>query len=98
MALTLEDILSRRTRALLLDVAATAGAAQSVADLIAPELGWNDEERARQVDTFLALVERQRRAADAAEDAVEARMLHPSGAAGSGGDPGLAPPVPGPDT
>jgi glycerol-3-phosphate dehydrogenase len=98
MALTLEDVLSRRTRALLLDAAATAGAAPSVADLIAPELGWNDEERARQVDTFLALVERQRRAADPAEDAVEARMLHPSGAAGSSGDPGLAPPVPGPDT
>jgi len=97
MALTLEDILSRRTRALLLDAAATAGAAPSVADLIAPELGWSDEERARQVEVFLALVERLRRAADPAEDAVEARMLHPTGAGGAG-DPGLAPPAPGPDT
>jgi glycerol-3-phosphate dehydrogenase len=96
MALTLEDVLSRRTRALLLDAAATAGAAPSVAELIAPELGWSDEERSRQVDAFLALVERQRRAADPAEDAVEARMLHPTGT-GSGGDPGLAPPAPGPD-
>jgi len=77
MALTLEDVLSRRTRSLLLDAAASAGAARSVADLIAPELGWSDEERTRQVDTFLALVERQRRAADAAEDAVEARLLAP---------------------
>ena len=94
MALTLEDVLSRRTRALLLDIAATAGAAGSVADLMAPELGWSDEERTRQVDSFLALVERQRRAADAAEDAVEARMLHPSGA-GSGGETGLVPPLPG---
>jgi hypothetical protein len=94
MALTLEDVLSRRTRALLLDVAATAGAAGSVADLMAPELGWSDEERTRQVETFLALVERQRRAADPAEDAVEARMLHPSGA-GSGAETGLVPPLPG---
>jgi glycerol-3-phosphate dehydrogenase len=77
MALTLEDVLSRRTRALLLDAPATAGAAPSVAELIAPELGWDDEERTRQVDTFLALVERQRRATDPAEDAVEARMLAP---------------------
>ena len=97
MALTLEDILSRRTRALLLDAAATAGAAPSVADLIAPELGWSNDERARQVEVFLALVERQRRAADPAEDAVEARLLHPTGTGGVG-DPGLAPPVSGPDT
>src|SRR5687768_11085140 len=89
MALTLEDVLSRRTRALLLDAAATAGAAQSVAELIAPELSWDDDERGRQVDAFLALVERQRRAADPAEDAVEARLLHPTGAGGTaGGEPG----------
>jgi glycerol-3-phosphate dehydrogenase len=87
MALTLEDVLSRRTRALLLDAAASAGAAQAVAEIIGAELGWSDEEQARQVDAFLGLVERQRRAADPAEDAVEARMLHPD----------LAPPVPGPD-
>ena len=77
MALTLEDVLSRRTRALLLDVAATAGAAGSVAELVGAELGWSDEERHSQVDSFLALVERQRRAADPAEDAVEARLLAP---------------------
>jgi len=83
MALTLEDVLSRRTRALLLDAAATAGAAASVAELMGAELGWSDEERGGQVDAFLALVERQRRAADPAEEAVEARLL--------------APPVPGAD-
>jgi glycerol-3-phosphate dehydrogenase len=83
MALTLEDVLSRRTRALLLDAAATAGAAGSVAELVGAELGWSDEERAVQVDAFLALVERQRRAADPAEEAVESRLL--------------APPVPGHD-
>ncbi|HEY0397998.1 MAG TPA: glycerol-3-phosphate dehydrogenase/oxidase [Acidimicrobiia bacterium] len=77
MALTLEDVLSRRTRALLLDAAASAGAAASVAELMGAELGWSDEERGRQVDGFLALVERQRRAADPAEEAVEARLLAP---------------------
>jgi glycerol-3-phosphate dehydrogenase len=98
MALTLEDVLSRRTRALLLDTAASAGAAPSVAELIAPELGWSDEERSRQVDIFLALVERQRRAADPAEEAVEARMLNPTGTGGPAGDHGLVPPAAGPDT
>ncbi|MDQ1488205.1 MAG: glycerol-3-phosphate dehydrogenase [Actinomycetota bacterium] len=77
MALTLEDVLSRRTRALLLDAAASAGAAASVAELMGAELGWSDEERGRQVEGFLALVERQRRAADPAEEAVEARLLAP---------------------
>jgi glycerol-3-phosphate dehydrogenase len=91
MALTLEDVLSRRTRALLLDAAATAGAAASVAELIGPELGWSEEERARQVDVFLALVERQRRAADPAEDAVEARMLHSTGSNRPAGEPELHP-------
>jgi glycerol-3-phosphate dehydrogenase len=77
MALTLEDVLSRRTRALLLDAAASAGASASVAELMGAELGWSDEERGRQVEGFLALVERQRRAADPAEEAVEARLLAP---------------------
>jgi glycerol-3-phosphate dehydrogenase len=75
MALTLEDVLSRRTRALLLDAAATVAAAPAVADLLAPELGWSAEETAAQVEAFTALAERQRRAADPAEAAVEARVL-----------------------
>ena len=50
MALTLEDVLSRRTRALLLDTAATAGAAPSVAELVGAELGWTNEERSRQIE------------------------------------------------
>ncbi len=75
MALTLEDVLSRRTRALLLDAAATVAAAPAVADLLAPELGWSAEETSAQVAAFTALAERQRRAADPAEAAVEARVL-----------------------
>ena len=41
MATTLDDVLSRRTRARLLGRDATAAAAESVAQLIAPELGWD---------------------------------------------------------
>ena len=78
MALTLEDVLSRRTRALLLDAGAAVAAAPAVAALMAGELGWSPEETAAQVEAFTALAERQRRAADPAEAAVEASVLsHP---------------------
>ena len=46
MATTLDDVLSRRTRARLLARDATSAAAEDVARLIAPELGW-DEARIR---------------------------------------------------
>ena len=62
MASTVEDILSRRTRALLLDREAAAAAAPAVAELLAPELGWDDAEREAQVSRFLTLVEEERRA------------------------------------
>ena len=54
MEISLDDVLSRRTRALLLDRAATVSAAQRVAELIAPELGWSADEVARQVANFTA--------------------------------------------
>jgi glycerol-3-phosphate dehydrogenase len=48
MARTVEDVLARRTRALLLDARASMEAAPRVADLLASELGrdarWRDEE------------------------------------------------------
>ena len=62
MAMTLEDVLARRTRALLLDREATAGAAPRVAALLAPELGWDGAERERQVGAFLRLVDAERAA------------------------------------
>ena len=62
MAGTLEDVLARRTRALLLDREATAQAAPGVADLLAPELGWDGAERERQVSSFLDAVEAERAA------------------------------------
>jgi glycerol-3-phosphate dehydrogenase len=66
MATTLTDVLSRRTRALLLARDAAAEAAPAVARLLAPELGWSAEETQRQVDAFLALVAREKAAVGAA--------------------------------
>ncbi len=60
MAHTLEDVLSRRTRALLLDGDASARAAPDVARLIAPELGWTGRDVERQVAAYLAVVQRER--------------------------------------
>jgi len=64
MAHTLEDVLSRRTRALLLAREASAAAAADVAALIGPELGWDEAERAAQVAAFVELAERERAAAE----------------------------------
>ena len=55
MARTLEDVLSRRTRALLLDREASLRAAPAVAALIAAELGWDDAETSQQVQQFRSL-------------------------------------------
>ncbi|MBW3668270.1 MAG: glycerol-3-phosphate dehydrogenase/oxidase, partial [Actinobacteria bacterium] len=60
MARTLTDVLARRTRALLLDREAAAAAAADTAALVAPELGWSDEEAGAQVHAFADLVERER--------------------------------------
>jgi len=54
MACTLDDVLSRRTRAVILDARATIAAAPDVAALVAPELGWDDDEQHRQVAAFVA--------------------------------------------
>ncbi|MDQ3468369.1 MAG: glycerol-3-phosphate dehydrogenase/oxidase [Actinomycetota bacterium] len=56
MAVTLTDVLTRRTRAHLFDRRATLAAAAGVAALIAPELGWDDDEIARQVAAYEMLV------------------------------------------
>ena len=52
MASTVDDILSRRTRARLQTRDASADAAADVAALIGPELGWDDDEQARQVADY----------------------------------------------
>jgi len=52
MARTLDDVLTRRTRARLLARDATRRAADDVARLIAPELGWDEAANAKQIAEF----------------------------------------------
>jgi len=58
MARTLEDVLSRRTRSLLLDSAAALRAARAVASLMARELGKDQIWEQEQISTFATLSER----------------------------------------
>jgi glycerol-3-phosphate dehydrogenase len=60
MAITLRDVVERRTRAHLLDRDATVAAASSIADLLAAELGWNAAETERQLADYLAAADRER--------------------------------------
>ncbi len=52
MAMTLDDVLARRTRSLLMDRGATLAASEPTASLLARELGWDEAETQRQVDAF----------------------------------------------
>jgi glycerol-3-phosphate dehydrogenase len=60
MARSLDDVLSRRTRARVLDHDATAVAAPAVAALLAPERGWSPEEVAAELARFADLLARDR--------------------------------------
>jgi len=55
MAQSLDDVLTRRTRARLLDRKASLAASAGIAALIAPHLGWDAAETARQVAEFRSL-------------------------------------------
>jgi glycerol-3-phosphate dehydrogenase len=72
MARTLDDVMSRRTRARILARDASAAAADDVAELLAPDLGWDDDERHRQVAAYRAAVTAERIAADLPETTVAA--------------------------
>jgi glycerol-3-phosphate dehydrogenase len=74
MATTLDDVLSRRTRARLLARDASRAAAGDVARLLAPELGWDDARVAREVDEYRAGVERERSVAQLPETALDASL------------------------
>ena len=74
MAVTLDDILSRRTRARLLARDDSAAAAPDVAALVGPILGWDDAERARQVKAYVASVEHERTSAKLPETALDAAL------------------------
>src|SRR5581483_1437452 len=84
MALTLEDVLSRRTRALLLARDASAAAALDVAHLIAPELGWTPDEVSRQVSGYLEIVARERASANLPETGLTQAPAPQASVSGSG--------------
>jgi len=71
MATTLDDVLSRRTRARLLGRDQTAAAAEAVARLIAPELGWDAARVASEVASFRAALEHERTSAALPEHALD---------------------------
>jgi glycerol-3-phosphate dehydrogenase len=60
MATSVDDVLSRRTRARLLGRDASAASAADVAALLAPELGWDAAEQDRQVAAYRSSVEHER--------------------------------------
>jgi glycerol-3-phosphate dehydrogenase len=78
MARTVDDVLSRRTRARLLARDASARAAGEVASLMAAELGWDDAERDRQLEHYRALIEEERKTGGLPETALEALTRPPS--------------------
>jgi glycerol-3-phosphate dehydrogenase len=54
MARSVDDVLARRTRSLILARDASVDAAAGVAELLAPELGWTDAEAESQVQAYRA--------------------------------------------
>lgn len=71
MALTLDDVLTRRTRAHLINRRATLAHARQVAELIAPDLQWTPDEVTVQVANFVELCARE----EAAGHVTEAEFL-----------------------
>jgi glycerol-3-phosphate dehydrogenase len=60
LACTVDDVLSRRTRARLQARDASADAAPAVAALLGTELGWSADEVARQAAAYVALIDAER--------------------------------------
>jgi glycerol-3-phosphate dehydrogenase len=74
MATTIDDVLSRRTRARLLARDAAAAAAGDVGALLAAELGWTDAERNAQIAAYRAACDAERAAADLPATALDAAL------------------------
>jgi glycerol-3-phosphate dehydrogenase len=77
MAVSVDDVLSRRTRARLLARDAAAAAADAVAERMAAELGWDDTRRKAEAASFQALVAAERDAAGLPETALDALTRRP---------------------
>jgi glycerol-3-phosphate dehydrogenase len=71
MAVTVDDVLTRRTRARLLDRRACVAVVRDVATLIAPHLGWDDTTRDASVAQFIDECARE----DAAAMVTEAEFI-----------------------
>ncbi len=67
-ALHLEDVLARRMRISIETVDRGVDIAERVAALIAPELGWDDETRAEQIQAWTDRVDAEMAANDAVDD------------------------------
>ncbi len=74
MAHTLDDVLSRRTRARLLARDATADAALDVATLIGKELGWSGDNIADAAAEYRASIDHERTSAHLPETALDAHL------------------------
>jgi glycerol-3-phosphate dehydrogenase len=78
MARSVDDVLSRRTRARLLARDASAAVADDVAALIGDELGWDREERAAQVERYRELVTHEREVPGLPETALDPTLPRPA--------------------
>jgi glycerol-3-phosphate dehydrogenase len=65
MATSVEDVLARRTRALLRDAEAARAAARRTAELLAPELGWDAARVEDEIEAFARVAERDTQALSA---------------------------------
>ncbi|HEV3227109.1 MAG TPA: glycerol-3-phosphate dehydrogenase/oxidase [Acidimicrobiales bacterium] len=74
MARSIDDVLSRRTRARLLGRDAASAAAADVAALLGAELGWDAGMQAAQVTRYQELASQERDAAHLPETALEAAI------------------------
>ncbi|MFM8237697.1 MAG: FAD-dependent oxidoreductase [Actinomycetota bacterium] len=78
MARTVDDVLSRRTRARIVARDASAGAAAAVAALLGAELGWSAAEQQRRADEYRSAIAAERRAGGLPEHALDALAEPPA--------------------
>jgi glycerol-3-phosphate dehydrogenase len=71
MAVSVDDVLTRRTRARLLDRRACVAVARDVASLIGPHLGWDDAAKEASIAQFIDECARE----DAAAMVTEAEFI-----------------------
>ncbi|MEU7817149.1 glycerol-3-phosphate dehydrogenase/oxidase [Pseudonocardia sp. NPDC049154] len=78
-AMHLDDVLTRRTRTSIETFDRGLGAAQEAADLIAPVLGWTEEQKAKEVEHYRGRVAAERESQTMPDDATadSARMGAP---------------------